>query len=137
MQEFAEMKALDTWYAQVTIDAIKEHFRKDADFVARVSRKQKQARSSTSEAAIPKLTAVVDGHRLIKDNPPFIFHFQQNGENFAKSQRSHIEQYKKSLPADRLQLLNRYRYQDSAVKAVRVGQRGDALLCHTDARRRR
>jgi len=34
MAEFAEMKVLDTWYAQVTIDAIKEYFRKDPDISA-------------------------------------------------------------------------------------------------------
>ena len=29
MAEFAEMTVLETWYARVTIDALKEHFRKD------------------------------------------------------------------------------------------------------------
>jgi hypothetical protein len=97
MSEYAELKVLDMWYTQVSLDDIKVHFRKDADFSARLSRKHKQARSSTSEAAIPKLTAMVDGRRLIKDNPPFLFHFQKNAEEFAKSQRHHLEQYKKSL----------------------------------------
>ena len=41
MSEFAEMKVLDTWYAQVSIDALKEHFRKDPDMSARLSKKQK------------------------------------------------------------------------------------------------
>ena len=35
MAEFAEMKVLDTWYAQVSVDAIKEYFRKDQDLSAR------------------------------------------------------------------------------------------------------
>jgi uncharacterized protein (DUF2252 family) len=75
MSEFAEMKALDTWYARVSIDDLKEHFCKDPDMSARLSKKHKQAFSQNSEAVVPKLTAVVDGHRKIKDNPPVIYHF--------------------------------------------------------------
>ena len=37
MAEFAEMKVLDMWYAQVSIDAVKEYFRKDQDMSARLS----------------------------------------------------------------------------------------------------
>src|SRR5208283_2295348 len=56
MAEFAELKVLDTWYTQIHIDALKEHFRKDADILARLSKAQKKARSRTSEAVAPKLT---------------------------------------------------------------------------------
>jgi hypothetical protein len=38
MAEFAEMKSLDTWYAQVSFDAIKEYFRKDPDISARLAK---------------------------------------------------------------------------------------------------
>ena len=58
MAEFAETKVLDTWYAQVNADAILKRFRKDPDFLARLLKKQKQARSQTSETVVPKLTAV-------------------------------------------------------------------------------
>jgi uncharacterized protein (DUF2252 family) len=68
--EFAEMTVLERWYAQIDIDALMQYFRKDADMSARLSRKQKQARSQTSEAVIPKLTTVVNGRRRINDNPP-------------------------------------------------------------------
>src|SRR5215469_12740877 len=50
MSEFAEMKVLDTWYARVTIDDLKKHFRKDPDMSARLSKKQKQALSRNSKA---------------------------------------------------------------------------------------
>src|SRR5271169_976040 len=39
MAEFAEMKVLDTHYAQISFDALKEHFRKDADMSARFAKK--------------------------------------------------------------------------------------------------
>src|SRR5271169_674753 len=70
MSEFAEMKVLETWYAQVTFDAVKERFPHDEDLSARFSKKEKQARSQTSERVVPKLTTVVNGRRKIKDTPP-------------------------------------------------------------------
>lgn len=124
MAEFAEMNALDVWYAEVSIDALREHFRKDPHMLARLSAKQKQARSQNSEAVIPKLTALEDGHRKIKDNPPVIFHFQKYVADFEKRREKFTEDYKKSLPPDRQRLYERYRYQDSAVKVVGVGSVG-------------
>jgi len=124
MAEFAELSVLDTWYAQIHIDALKEHFRKDADISARLSKVQRKARSRTSEAVVPKLTAVVDGRQKIKDEPPVLFHYQQNVKDFAKSNRDNIARYRKSLQADRLELFDRYTFQDSAVKVVGVGSVG-------------
>ena len=124
MAEFAEMNVLDTWYAQVHIEAILKYFRKDPDFLNRLLKKQKQAHSQTSEAVVPKLTAVVDGRRKIKDNPPVLFHFQQNVEDFEKASQNHRRLYRKSLQTDRLGLFDRYRFQDSAVKVVGVGSVG-------------
>jgi hypothetical protein len=124
MSEFAEMRVLDTWYAQISIDAIKQHFRKDRDVTARLVSGEKRARSQTSEAVIPKLTANVDGHWRIKDEPPIIFHFQLEAAEFQKHSLNHLEQYRKSLPADRLALLDRFRLEDGVVKAVGVGSVG-------------
>jgi uncharacterized protein (DUF2252 family) len=124
MAEFAELSVLDTWYAQIHIDALKEHFRKDADISARLSKVQRKARSRTSEAVVPKLTAVVDGRQKIKDEPPVLFHYQQNVKDFAKSNRDNIARYRKSLQADRVALFDRYTFQDSAVKVVGVGSVG-------------
>ena len=124
MSEFADMKVLDTHYAQVSIDALKEHFRKDPDMSARLAKKQKQARSQNSEAVIPKLTAVVDGHRKIKDNPPVIYHIGEFTRDFEKQRLKFVEEYKKSLQPDRRHLYERYHYQDSAIKVVGVGSVG-------------
>ena len=124
MAEFAEMKALDTWYAQVSFAAVKEYFRNDADNLARLERKRKQALSRTSEAVIPKLTRVVDGRRMIKDNPPIIYHVDKFVQNLQKRYVQFSKEYKKTLPLDRLRLYERYRWQDSAIKVVGVGSVG-------------
>jgi uncharacterized protein (DUF2252 family) len=124
MAEFAEMTVLETWYARVDSAALKEHFRKDPDMSVRSSAKQKQARSRTSEAVVPKLTVVVDGRRKIKDEPPVIYHFDQFSPDFEKVRLKFTEEYKQSLQADRRRLYERYRYQDSVVKVVGVGSVG-------------
>ena len=124
MSEYAEMKVLEMWYTELSLDAIEDHFRKDPDFSARLAKKQRQARSQNSEAVLPKLTETVDGHIRIKDNPPVIFHFQQNAENFEKTNRMHFKRYLKSLAADRLKLFERFHPQDSVIKVVGVGSVG-------------
>ena len=124
MSEFAEMKVLDTWYARVTIDDLKKHFRKDPDMSARLSKKQTQALSRNSEAVVPKLTTVVDGRRQIQDNPPVLYHFQEYAQNFQKGHAKFLDDYKNSLQIDRQRLFDRYRFQDSAIKVVGVGSVG-------------
>jgi uncharacterized protein (DUF2252 family) len=124
MAEFAEMRVLDTWYAQIDIVALKEHFRKNSDMSARLSKKQKQARSQTSESVIPKLTAVVNGRRKINDSPPVIYHRAGDSREFEKNLAKLTEEYKKSLQLDRQQLIERYHYQDIALKVVGVGSVG-------------
>jgi uncharacterized protein (DUF2252 family) len=124
MSEFAEMNVLDVWYVTVSLEAVKEYFRKDKDMSARLSRKQKQARSQNSEAVIPKLTEVVDGGRRIKDSPPVIYHFDEYAENLKKGHKKFIAQYMQSLQPDRQKLFARYQLQDTAIKVVGVGSVG-------------
>jgi uncharacterized protein (DUF2252 family) len=124
MAEFAQMKVLDTWYAQVTVDAIQEHFRKDADMSARLRRKSKQSRSQTAASVAPKLTVMVDGRQAIKDAPPAVYHLQGFTRDFERQREQFVAQYKQTLSADRRSLYERYHYQDSAVKVVGVGSVG-------------
>ena len=124
MAEFSELTLLQAWYAEITIDSLKEHFRNDPDALARLSKSQKQARSRTSEAVIPKLTEVVDGHWKIKDEPPVLYHVDGFTRGFEKQNAQFIEEYKQSLQVDRRHLFERYQYQDSAVKVVGVGSVG-------------
>ncbi len=124
MSDFAEMRLLDMWYQQISIDVIKQHFQKDRDVTARLVSGEKRAHSQTSEAVIPKLTTNVDGRWKIKDEPPIIFHFKLKAAEFEKHSLNHLKQYRKSLSADRLELLDRFRFEDGVVKAVGVGSVG-------------
>ena len=124
MSEFADMNVLEVWYSKVSAVDLEEYFRKDKDIMARLTRKQKQARSQNSEAVIPKLTEVVDGRRRIKDNPPVLYHFDKYAKNLEEGHEKFIEQYTQSLQPDRQKLLARYQLQDSAIKVVGVGSVG-------------
>jgi len=124
MSECVDKSELDRWYKQITIQDLLQLFHKDQHFTDHLKAKQKAARSSTSEAVFPKLTAVADGHRKIKDNPPVIFHVQELSREFQKQQGPFWEQYKKSLQGDRRKLLDRYQWQDGAIKVVGVGSVG-------------
>lgn len=124
MSGFADQTELRRWYAQVKIGDLLEFFSKDKDFLGRLKKKQKTARAATSEAAFPKLTAVVDGGRRIKDNPPVIYHFQEGVQDFKKQQQSFWEKYRGSLQGDRRRLLDRYQWQDGVIKVVGVGSVG-------------
>ena len=124
MSEFAEMTVLDAWYATVSVEQVKAYFSKNKDISARLARKQKQARSQTSEAVVPKLTEVVNGRRMFKDSPPVIYHFDEYAKNLDKGHAKFINEYVESLLPDRRQLFQRYRLQDSAIKVVGVGSVG-------------
>ncbi|WP_295449546.1 DUF2252 domain-containing protein [uncultured Thiodictyon sp.] len=124
MAQFAQMKVLDTWYAQVTVDAIQEHFRHDRDMSVRLLKKYKQSHSQTAERAVPKLTAVVDGRQQIKDNPPALYHLQRFTHDFEQQREAFVAQYRQTLSPDHRRLYECYRYQDSAVKVVGVGSVG-------------
>jgi uncharacterized protein (DUF2252 family) len=124
MAEFANAGVLDTWYTQISVDAIKQHFRNDREVMARLMSGEKRARSRTSEAVVPKLTAVVDGHWRIREQPPIIFRFNLEAAEFERHSLSHLKQYRKSLLPDRAALLDRFRFEDGVVKAVGVGSVG-------------
>ena len=124
MAEFAEMTVLDRYYASVTLEAVQHRFRNDPDMSARLLKKEKQSHSRTSEGVAPKLTAVVDGRRKIKDDPPALYHYQSFTRDFEKHRQTFIEQYKQSLQADRRLLYEVYQHQDSVVKVVGVGSVG-------------
>ena len=124
MAEFAEMTALERYYAQVSFEAIQEYFRNDPDMSARLVKKYKKARSQTSEAVAPKLTTLDDGRPMIKDEPPVLYHPQGFTRAFEKQREEFVKRYKQSLQADRRLLYERYRYQDAAMKVVGVGSVG-------------
>jgi uncharacterized protein (DUF2252 family) len=122
LREYAEMRVLDVWYTRLD----------DKTLIATApnleARKRRQriaakARASVAEYLFPKITGVVDGRRRIVDQPPLVFHRTARSDDDARMNQI-LASYHDTLPADRRQLFERYRYVDYAFKAVGVGSVG-------------
>jgi uncharacterized protein (DUF2252 family) len=122
LAEYAHWSALQVWYARI-----------DAEQMVANASKTKQSRpgadSAASEAVnasarlLPKLTEVVGGKRRIRDEPPLVYHPRRE-KAFARQVRTAIQRYRRSLPAERRALVDRYEVIDVAMKVVGVGSVG-------------
>ena len=121
MAEFAGMRTLDVWYSRVTIE----------DLLALLADKQakKQAqkqiakiRQRDSLQALSKLTEVVDGHRIIANDPPLVMRVTEEG--LWAEVRTLFDKYAQTLRGSQRQVLDRYQIVDVARKVVGVGSVG-------------
>jgi len=123
--KFASMKVLDVWYAKLDMDTIislspDEQAKRRRQVIA------EKARAQVTEAIFPKITQVLNGRRAIVDQPPLIYH---PPPEFKMPEALHdtFEVYRKTLPHERRVLVDRYRFEDVAIKVVGVGSVG--TLC--------
>jgi uncharacterized protein (DUF2252 family) len=123
MAEYAEMAALDVWYAQIDMKKlIKSH--KGKDFKKVHQKILKKATSYTGNEVEFATLGVVRGEEIrIKDQPPFIYHSDDEKESFARVENS-FNRYKESLSHDRRVLLNQYTIRDVVMKIGGIGSVG-------------
>src|SRR5215211_4808139 len=124
MAEFSEMGELEVWYSRVgeeevrgLLSGAKNNSKK------KLSKTLRKARGRDSLQAFSKLTRVVDGRRMIIDDPPLLVRIPEGDENRAQVYAI-LESYKRTLQEDRRHLLERYRFVDAARKVVGVGSVG-------------
>jgi uncharacterized protein (DUF2252 family) len=134
MAEFAQMGALDVWYARLDANTLVRMARKHS--AQRLFRKTaEQARAHTVAHVFPRQTEVSDGRRRIVDESPWVFHPSRT-KAFEREVRSFLAAYRKTLPDERRVLLDRYQFVDAAMKVVGVGSVGTrcavALLLAAD-----
>jgi uncharacterized protein (DUF2252 family) len=124
LRSFRAMPTLDAWYASVDTDRFEA-------MVAAVGDKKTQRRADKAIArahahdnlqAVDKLTAVVDGHRRIVDQLPLVGHVA--GDDEPDRMQELLDGYRKSVPDDVRQLLDRFTLADAARKVVGVGSVG-------------
>ena len=129
MARYAGMHLIDAWYSYITDDAIREAARpylahmKDAK--ARRTRLDAifaKARGHDAVRAASSLTAIVDGGRVVLDDPPVIRHIELPGG--PEAMRDVFEAYRATMAASRREFLERYRFADFALKVVGVGSVG-------------
>jgi uncharacterized protein (DUF2252 family) len=118
--ELADLATLDVWYS-----------RTDADDVGAVIGSKRvrttaaksiaKAKSRTNLQALEKLTTIVDGRRVIIDDPPLVQHVPALT---AEDAQEFLTGYHATLESDHAHLLAQYRLVDAAMKVVGVGSVG-------------
>ncbi len=131
MRELAEMPNLGTWYSRIQVEEIEALVAEQGTKKQRkrFERNLAKARSKDSRRAFAKLATNVDGEPRIASDPPLIVPVEDlvSGAERAEIEefaRGIIRSYRRTLTADRRQLLERYRYVHSARKVVGVGSVG-------------
>jgi uncharacterized protein (DUF2252 family) len=125
MARFSVMRALDVWYARFEAEKLIEDIG-DAGIRARSRKSLDKAKNECIvEDIFPKLAHGSDEAPTIKDNPPFIYHHLERGEEeFYERIEDVFARYRESLPDDRRVLLDRYAVKDKVIKVVGVGSVG-------------
>ena len=131
MARFAEMRNIGVWYTRLDVAAILEQLG------ATRSRKQMKrfradvakARTKDSVRALTKLCGNVDGELRIVGNPPLVTPIEDVLPSAEQADledvvRRMIDSYTRTLPRDRRNLLQSYRYVHAARKVVGVGSVG-------------
>ncbi|HYN48114.1 MAG TPA: DUF2252 domain-containing protein [Candidatus Nanopelagicales bacterium] len=130
MARYASMRLLDVWYLSISDVDIRE----EAEATGLLGGRAVTARRGRLEAIFSKarrrdgmrafesLTAVVDGRRVILEDPPVITHVQTEGQEAALERV--FTDYRATMPENRRDFLERYRFVDFARKVVGVGSVG-------------
>jgi uncharacterized protein (DUF2252 family) len=126
MAEFSEMGELEVWYSRVGEEEVRSLLSgamTNKKTTKKMKKAVRKARSRDSLQALSKLTRVVDGRRVINDDPPLLVRVPE-GDEIRVQVNAILESYKRTLQEDRRHLLDRYRFVDTARKVVGVGSVG-------------
>jgi uncharacterized protein (DUF2252 family) len=126
MTDFSEMGELEVWYTRIGEEEVRgllTEARAGKKTTKKLSKNVRKARGRDSLQAFSKLTTVVDGRRIITDDPPLLVRIPE-GDELRAQVYAILESYKRTLQDDRRHLLDRYRFVDAARKVVGVGSVG-------------
>jgi len=124
MREYAEMGYLDTWYSVISEDDVLAAI--PSKWVPRWQKGLAKAKKGSHLQVLEKMTDLVDNRQRIIENAPLVVRETEteDGIPIREAVGLFLEQYLKSLPADRRQLISRYQILDVARKVVGVGSVG-------------
>jgi uncharacterized protein (DUF2252 family) len=126
MAEFSEMGELEVWYSRVSEEEVRgllSDAKTKKKTTKKIDKNVRKARGRDSLQALSKLTRIVDGRRIIIDDPPLLVRVP-DGDELRVQVNTILESYKRTLQDDRRHLLDRYRFVDVARKVVGVGSVG-------------
>ncbi len=130
MARYASMRLLEIWYSPITeadIRAAAEasgllQGRSAAERRRRLESIFTKARSRDGMRAFESLTGVVEGRRVILEDPPVVTHVGSTVE--LRALEKVFTDYRATMPENRRDFLERYRFVDFALKVVGVGSVG-------------
>ncbi len=130
MARYAGMRLLDVWYAPITEASIREAGASSGLLSGAAARGRRErfeaifskARQRDGMRAFEKLTTIAEGRRVILEDPPVVMHVEVEGGPAALEQV--FTDYRATMPEDRRDFLERYRFVDWALKVVGVGSVG-------------
>ena len=120
MSTLAELSPFEVWHSHIDVDAIVAAA-PTRPARAEVQKVVAKARRRTSLQALSKMTTVVDGKRVIVEDPPLVTRLTSEEVEQA---RRFADAYRRRLDPDRRLLLDRYEFVDAARKVVGVGSVG-------------
>lgn len=131
MADFAGEGYLATWQRSQKVDDLRATagFPKE-ELKRRIERFERHAKRRSNLQAVGKLTEVVDGRRVFRQQPPVLTRVRDlpasfgDGETFEAAAFDAIDAYGETLSDNRRWLLDRYRTIDVGVKVVGVGSVG-------------
>jgi uncharacterized protein (DUF2252 family) len=126
MTRFSEMGELEVWYSRVGEEEVRgllTEARAGKRTTKKLSKNVRKTRGRDSLQALSKLTRVVDGRRIINDDPPLLVRIPE-GDELRSQVNAILESYKRTLQDDRRHLLDRFRFVDAARKVVGAGSVG-------------
>jgi uncharacterized protein (DUF2252 family) len=125
MAQFSGMRTLDVWYASLDFERIIPRIEDDETRkrAQKILAKARQRR--VTEHDFPQLVTTAGRRPEIKENPPLIYHWREQGQDeFTANVRQAFARYRETLQEDRRLLLDRFKLQDIAIKVVGVGSVG-------------
>jgi uncharacterized protein (DUF2252 family) len=126
MLEFADMTALEIWYASLEFSDTLTAIHRKAERRLLQEEVEKVEARQVPEHEFPKLVGARGGRYVIKDAPPLIYHHPHIVAS-GKAIHHALALYRESLSDARKVLFDRYKVMDSALKVVGVGSVG--TLC--------
>ena len=130
MARYAAMRLIEVWYSTITDSDIREAALATGFLGGRAGAARSRnldaifakSRQRDGMRAFEKLTGVVDGRRVILEDPPVMTHVEIAG--MAEALEQVFVDYRSTMPENRRDFLERYRFVDVALKVVGVGSVG-------------
>jgi uncharacterized protein (DUF2252 family) len=125
MAQFSDMRTLDVWYATLDFERIIPQIEDEVTRKRAQKLLAKVRQRSVAEHDFPQLVTTAGLHPEIKENPPLIYHWREQGqEEFTTNVQQAYARYRETLQEDRRLLLDRFKLLDIAIKVVGVGSVG-------------